>query len=82
MRLIDKDEDPELITSLHDEAYRGRPERAMVIKIEGFDWNCPQHLPVRLTLEELQPILAPLQQELGQLRAENAAMKTELATKD
>jgi predicted pyridoxine 5'-phosphate oxidase superfamily flavin-nucleotide-binding protein len=74
-KLVEKADDPDLITRLHDESYRARPERAVVIKVEGFDWNCPQHLPVRLTVEELQPILAPLQEELAQLRAENAALK-------
>ncbi len=74
-KLVEKADDPDLIASLHDQSYRARPERAVVIRVEGFDWNCPQHLPVRLTVEELQPIIAPLQQELAQLRAENAALK-------
>ena len=74
-KLVEKADDPALIDRLHDESYRARPERAVVVRVEGFDWNCPQHLPVRLTIEELQPILAPLQQELAQLRAENAALK-------
>ncbi len=80
-RLVDIADDPALIERLHDDSYRGRPERAVVIRVEGFDWNCPQHLPVRLTMEELQPILAPLQQQLGQLQAENAALKAELSAK-
>jgi hypothetical protein len=29
------------------------PERAMVIRVEAFDWNCQQHIPQRFTLEEL-----------------------------
>ncbi|WP_317054554.1 pyridoxamine 5'-phosphate oxidase family protein [Roseovarius rhodophyticola] len=71
-------DDPDLIAQLHDESYKARPERAVVIKVEGFDWNCPQHLPVRLTMEELQPILAPFQQELAALREENARLKAKL----
>ncbi|WP_338548161.1 pyridoxamine 5'-phosphate oxidase family protein [Roseovarius phycicola] len=71
-------DDPNLIAKLHNESYKARPERAVVIKVEGFDWNCPQHLPVRLTMEELQPILAPFQQELAALREENARLKTQI----
>jgi hypothetical protein len=29
------------------------PERAMTIHVEAFDWNCPQHITRRFTLEEL-----------------------------
>ncbi len=72
-------DDPELIAKLQDVGYKARPERAVVITVEGFDWNCPQHLPVRLTMEELQPILAPFQQELATLREENAALREKLA---
>lgn len=71
-------DDPDLISRLMDDGYKARPERAVVITVEGFDWNCPQHIPVRLTMEELGPILAPFQQELAQLRAENAALKEKL----
>ena len=71
-------EEPDLLGKLQDSTYRARVERAVVIKVEAFDWNCPQHLPVRLTMEELQPILAPFQQEMAQLRAENAALKARL----
>ena len=72
-------EDENLIETLRDEGYRGFVERAVVIDVEAFDWNCPQHLPVRLTMEEMKPMLAPFQQELAQLRAENAALKEQLS---
>lgn len=78
-RLVDQADDPDLVSRLNDDTYPARPERAVVITVEGFDWNCPQHLPVRLTVEELDPVLAPLRQELAQLRKENAALKAQLA---
>jgi hypothetical protein len=74
-RLVEAAEDAALVAGLHDPQYRARPERAVVITIEGLDWNCPQHIPVRLTREELEPHLAPLNDELVRLRAENAALK-------
>lgn len=72
-------DDPDLIARLRDDGYRARVERAVVITVEGFDWNCPQHLPVRLTVEELEPVLAPIRKELSDLKAENAALKARLA---
>ena len=74
-RLVDGDEDPALVARLHDPAYRARPERAVAIAVEAFDWNCPQHIPQRLTLDELEPHLAPLRAELSRLRDENAALR-------
>ncbi|MEM6577204.1 MAG: pyridoxamine 5'-phosphate oxidase family protein [Pseudomonadota bacterium] len=71
-------DDPDLIAQLSDPEYRAKPERAVILNVEAFDWNCPQHLPVRLTMEELEPILAPFQKELSQLRAENAALREKL----
>jgi predicted pyridoxine 5'-phosphate oxidase superfamily flavin-nucleotide-binding protein len=77
-RLVEAAEDPDLVARLHVDGYRARPERAVVITIEGLDWNCPQHIPVRLTREELEPHLAPLKDELTRLTAENAALKAKL----
>ncbi|MEO1687942.1 MAG: pyridoxamine 5'-phosphate oxidase family protein, partial [Pseudomonadota bacterium] len=74
-RLIDADADPALVASLTPKGWRATPERAALITVEAFDWNCPQHIPQRLTAEELQPRLAPLLAELEQLRAENARLK-------
>lgn len=48
----------ELAKALLDPAYRARPQRAMVITVEGFDWNCPQHIPQRIDAEDVQRALA------------------------
>jgi predicted pyridoxine 5'-phosphate oxidase superfamily flavin-nucleotide-binding protein len=77
-RLVDKEQDLSLVSSLHVESYRALPERAVVITVEAFDWNCPQHIPQRLTLEELQPHLEPLHQQITQLSKENQALKSKL----
>ena len=34
--------------------YDSRVERAIVFRIEGFDWNCPQHITPRYTAAELE----------------------------
>ncbi|MEL6479591.1 MAG: pyridoxamine 5'-phosphate oxidase family protein [Pseudomonadota bacterium] len=78
-RTVEAADDPALIDRLAMPGYRGRPERAVVITIEGFDWNCPQHIPQRLTLEELEENLAPVRAELARLTAENECLKTLLA---
>ncbi len=77
-RLVDIAQDPAMIERLHDSSYRARPERAVVITIDAFDWNCPQHISQRFTLEELEDTLAPIHEELASLRAENARLKAVL----
>jgi len=77
-RIVDIEDKPELVARLHDPAYNARPERAVVISVAALDWNCPQHLPQRFTLEELEPALAPLREELQRLRAENEALRARL----
>ena len=78
-RIVDAAEDPALVARLHDPAYQARPERAVVIAVAALDWNCPQHLPQRYTLEELEPALSQLRAELQRLQAENAALRGETA---
>jgi hypothetical protein len=52
-RLVDEAEDPALIARLEDPAYRAQVERAVIIKVEAFDWNCPQHITPRYTEAEI-----------------------------
>jgi len=81
-RLVDAADEPELVTRLHLEGYQARPERAVLITIAGLDWNCSQHIPVRLTRDELAPHLAPLKAELARLQAENADLRSRLGSAD
>ncbi len=61
-RLIDAAEDRALIERLQVPDYRARVERAVLIAIEAFDWNCPQHITPRFTAEEIAAgaLTAPL----------------------
>ena len=54
---------------MHDKGYRARPVRAIVIDVEALDWNCPSHIPQRITAEEHNAIVGPLMEELEALRA-------------
>lgn len=52
-RVIDEDSDPEILTRLDNPHYRARVERGVVIRVEGFDWNCPKYITPRYTKEEI-----------------------------
>jgi hypothetical protein len=50
-------------------------ERAFVIHVEAFDWNCPQHITPRYTQEELVATLEPVRKRMEALEAENARLR-------
>lgn len=66
-------EDAETLARLALPDYRGRVERAMLIAVEAFDWNCPQHISRRFTEAELAETLVPLQARIAALEAELAS---------
>jgi uncharacterized protein len=65
-----------LIVQLRVPEEKTPAERAMIIHIEGFDWNCPQHITPRYTQEELAKILEPMRQRLEELEAENKRLRS------
>jgi uncharacterized protein len=53
-------------------------ERAIVIHIEAFDWNCPQHITPRYTEEQIVQLTTPIRQRITDLEAENKRLRTQL----
>ena len=72
-------DDPALVTSLMPAGYRATPERAFLIDVIGWEWNCSQHITPRFTEAEISAAIQPMAAELGQLRAENAALHARLS---
>jgi predicted pyridoxine 5'-phosphate oxidase superfamily flavin-nucleotide-binding protein len=58
--------------------YKAKVERAMLIHVTAFDWNCPQHITPRFTESELAVALAPVRDRLESLEAENAKLRAQL----
>jgi uncharacterized protein len=71
-RLVERDQDPQLIARLQASSYEARVERAIVLNIEAFDWNCPQHITRRFSEAEVERMIALLLEE-------NRALKVQLA---
>ena len=70
IEVVGAGENPELIARLEDPEYPGKIERAMVLHVEAFDWNCPQHITPRYTVEEIREMNAPLLEHIEKLEAE------------
>lgn len=77
-RVVAAEQDPTLVGSFADPAYDAVVERVVLVTVEAFDWNCPQHITERFTIEELDTYLAPLRGQLAALRAENAQLREKL----
>ena len=74
--------DPDLAAKLALPDYRGVVERAFVLDLEAFDWNCPQHITPRFTETEIAAASAQLIARVADLEAENAALRTALSGKE
>jgi predicted pyridoxine 5'-phosphate oxidase superfamily flavin-nucleotide-binding protein len=71
-RVIGQD-DAKTLDRLTMPEHRSVVERGVVIRIEAFDWNCPQYITQRFTLDEMDAATAPLRQRIAQLEAAMAA---------
>src|SRR3990167_1191216 len=71
-RIVHEADDAALLARLEVVSYRARVERGILIRVEAWDWNCPQHITPRFTEAEIE-------QRMAALRAENAALKARLA---
>ncbi|MGC2613934.1 MAG: pyridoxamine 5'-phosphate oxidase family protein [Terracidiphilus sp.] len=65
-----------LIESLRVPEEKSPPERAFIIHVEAFDWNCQQHITPRYSEGELATILEPMRRRLEALEAENERLRT------
>lgn len=79
-RVVTIEDDPALVETFADPGYDADVERAVLVSVEAFDWNCPQHITPRFTAAELEPHVAPLQRQLSALQAENAQLRDRLAS--
>jgi len=73
-RALDLDADPELTARLDEPRTAGRVERLVLISVEGYDWNCPKHIPHRYSEADLARLTA----RIDRLEAENAQLRARL----
>lgn len=74
------DADQELTELVSDPTYKGRAERIFKLRLEAFDWNCPQHIIPRYTEQQVEQAVAPLRERLQRLETENATLRARLGS--
>jgi uncharacterized protein len=67
--------DPQWIEKLMPEGYKARPEQAIIITIEAWDGNCPQHIPHLVPFAELEQTRQVLEKRITELEAELAQFR-------
>ena len=70
--------DPALAEALAVPGTKAKAERAIVLHLDAFDWNCPQHIVPRFTEGEVAQAVQPLKDRLIALEAENAALRARI----
>jgi len=75
VEVIDAKDAPEIIEKLTVPDYKAKNERAMILHVEAFDWNCPQHITQRYTMDEIKQMLAPMSEHIAKLESEIAELK-------
>jgi len=79
-RLESKDlaENSNLAEALVVPGYKAKVERAMLLHLVVFDWNCPQHITPRFTEADVAIAVAPLHDQVSALQEENTALRARL----
>jgi len=69
---------PDLASNLQMPGYKAKVERAMILHVEAFDWNCPQHITQRFTIDEIKVMIAPLNEHIAKLESEISELKSQI----
>jgi uncharacterized protein len=76
------EDDPGLIARLMPEGTRARADQAIVITVEAWDVNCPQHIPQRFEAADVARTLAARDAQITELQAEVARLTQMRGTRD
>ena len=72
-RVVEGDE--ELNKRLKPDGYRARVEQAIMFTVAAWDSNCPQHIPLRLDVEEVKAMIADRDKRIEELTKELDALR-------
>lgn len=69
-RAVAREENPEILARLAAPNDRATVERALIISVEAFDWNCSQHITPRFATDDIAAAIAPLRDKIRELEEE------------
>jgi predicted pyridoxine 5'-phosphate oxidase superfamily flavin-nucleotide-binding protein len=78
--VVTESESPGVLAKLAVPGYQAHIERGVVLKVEAFDWNCPQHITPRFTEDDVRTSVAPLLARIEALEKENDELRAQPGT--
>lgn len=69
MRKAELGDNPGIDARLRTDGYNARTEHAVLVTVEGFDWNCPQHITPRFSEAQVHVAVEHMQSEIDRLKA-------------
>lgn len=79
--IVELKNEPALYDLLNLEAYKFKRERMIVLHIEAYDWNCPQHITARYTVEEIEEAFIGQRDYIEHLKDEIKTLRLQLKDK-
>jgi len=70
--------DAALVQSLMPDGYRAHPEQVFMFSLSAWDTNCPQHIPKRVDLTEMEAVIAAKDRTILELTAQVAELARRL----
>ncbi|MDI2125538.1 pyridoxamine 5'-phosphate oxidase family protein [Yinghuangia seranimata] len=77
-RAVEAADDPDLIAALTPAGYPAKVERALLIDVEAYDWNCRQHIPQLFPRDVVEHTIRSLQQRVTDLERQNAELRAKV----
>jgi hypothetical protein len=76
IQIVEITNEPKLFELLDPDTYKHKAERMMIFDVKAYDWNCPQHITPRYTMQDIEiafsdrnAYVRELEKELELLRA-------------
>jgi predicted pyridoxine 5'-phosphate oxidase superfamily flavin-nucleotide-binding protein len=70
------EDDPALLARLTPQAYHAAPEQAFLFAIEVWDANCPQHIPRKVNIMDVEAVVGRLETRIAELERQLAEALT------
>jgi uncharacterized protein len=74
--------DAALVESLMPDGYRAHPEQVFMFSLSAWDANCPQHIPKRVDLAEMEAVIAAKDRMILELTEQVAGLTRRLQRLD
>lgn len=76
IRIVEITDDPHLFDLLDPDTYKHKAERMMIFEVRAYDWNCPQHITPRYTMQDIETAFADRNAYVRKLEMEVELLRT------